>query len=380
MHLGLGWIHESPGGLERYQHGLCRALSKRGVETEAWVVGDPAAGASQGYKVRAFAAAGASRVEKRRGLLQGLSASMGDGGVLASHHATHAMMVRPLLDETPHVVHFHGPWALESQAAGEGFGRAWIKKQMERRVYRSADRLITLSQAFRRVLIDQYRADPRKVCVVPGGIDTDAFDSSVDRAEARRRLGWSADEPTLLTVRRLTPRMGLETLLEAMPRVLETHARVRLYIGGKGPMQAQLMSQIEAMGLQDRVTLLGFVPAEQLPLAYAAADLSVVPTRSLEGFGLVCLESLAAGTPVMVTPVGGLPEVVSDLNQDMVFGGSDANCIAEGLTRALSRPEELPNSAQCKRYVRDRFDWSVIAGQVQAVYRDAAEEFHRRRP
>ncbi|MEO1235389.1 MAG: glycosyltransferase family 4 protein [Planctomycetota bacterium] len=372
VHVGLGWFHETPGGLERYQHGLCGELARQGVTTEAWVAGDPGVGPTPPYEVRAFADAEAPRSHKRAGLARGLAASLEQGGVVVTHHAAHAAMVRPLLGRKPHVVHFHGPWSLESRAAGESFIRAGLKKRIERRVYRSADRLVTLSDAFREVLVREYGVRRDRVRVVPGGIDAEAFDPGVDRAEARRRLGWEPDVPTLFTVRRLTPRMGLPTLIAAMPRLVRDYPRLRLYIGGRGSLREQLEAQIASLGLRDRVELMGFVSAEKLPMAYAAANLSVVPTRELEGFGLVCLESLSAGTPVLVTPVGGLPEVVRGLDPKLVMGGADADNLARGLGKALAHPESLPTAEACRDYVRRRFDWSVIAGRVAEVYREAA--------
>ena len=116
--------------------------------------------------------------------------------------------------------------------------------------------------------------------------------------------------------------MGLSNLVDAMKQVIDREPDAILYIAGKGRLKAQLEAQIASHGLADHVKLLGFVTDAQLPLIYRAADLNVVPTLSLEGFGLVAAEALAAGTPSLVTPVGGLPEVVSGLSPDLVFASS----------------------------------------------------------
>jgi glycosyltransferase involved in cell wall biosynthesis len=96
--------------------------------------------------------------------------------------------------------------------------------------------------------------------------------------------------------------------------------------------------------------------------------LSIVPTVALEGFGLVAAESLAAGTPVFVTPVGGLPEVVSGLSTDLVLSGSDVGSLAEGLEAALGGELILPDAETCQNHVRVRYDWPVVAARVQEVY------------
>jgi glycosyltransferase involved in cell wall biosynthesis len=104
-----------------------------------------------------------------------------------------------------------------------------------------------------------------------------------------------------------------------MRTVRRIHPEVLLLIAGKGPLHDALSARIEDLGLQRHVRLLGYVPDADLALAYRAADLSVVPTVALEGFGLITVESLAAGTPVLVTPVGGLPETVQALAPNLIL-------------------------------------------------------------
>src|SRR4029077_10786197 len=133
----------------------------------------------------------------------------------------------------------------------------------------------------------------------------------------------------------------------------------------------ELARLVEQKNLKDHVKLAGFVPDADLPPAYRAADLSVVPSISLEGFGLIVLESLAAGTPVLVTPVGGLPEVVSGLSKDLVLDGSSAAQLAEGIVARLRYPDSLPSDTACQAYAKENFDWPVIAKRVLDVYKNA---------
>ena len=110
------------------------------------------------------------------------------------------------------------------------------------------------------------------------------------------------------------------------------------------------------------------MPDADLPLAYRAANFSIVPTVSLEGFGLITVESMAAGTPVLVTNVGGLPETVRDLSEDLILPDSEVKTLATYVSDALSGKLELPSSEACQAYVRERFDWGVIARQIRDVY------------
>jgi glycosyltransferase involved in cell wall biosynthesis len=158
--------------------------------------------------------------------------------------------------------------------------------------------------------------------------------------------------------------MGLEDLIDAMASVRRSVPDALLLIVGRGTLDTELRERVAAIGLQDHVRLLGALPDAQLPLIYRAADVSVVPTLSLEGFGLTTVESLAAGTPVLVTPVGGLPEAVRDLSEALVLG----------LTDALRGNLRLPDAYACRRYVRERFDVPVIAAKVAQVYREAVNQ------
>jgi glycosyltransferase involved in cell wall biosynthesis len=97
----------------------------------------------------------------------------------------------------------------------------------------------------------------------------------------------------------------------------------------------------------------------------------VVPTVALEGFGLVTVESLASGTPVVVTPVGGLPEVVGDLAPDLILPDPSPAAIADRLAAILGGRLRLPDAEACRRYARDRFGWEVVARRTRQVYEEA---------
>jgi glycosyltransferase involved in cell wall biosynthesis len=290
---------------------------------------------------------------------------------VASHFALYALPVLDLLEDRPLITHFHGPWAAESaandapQAAVEQ-----VKAVIERTVYRRSDRCIVLSEAFGQVLVSAYGVAPERVRRVPGGVDVDAFAVDGTPADARQRLTWPQNRPIVLAVRRLVPRMGLEQLIDAIAIVRQDVPDVLVLIAGKGPLQDELQNRIDALELQDHVRLLGFLPEADLPYAYRAATLTIVPTVSLEGFGLITLESMAAGTPPLVTPVGGLPEAVSSLSPELVLDAATTPAIADGLTAALHGRRPLPSSAACEAHVRAHHDWPVIAGRIAKVYRE----------
>jgi glycosyltransferase involved in cell wall biosynthesis len=368
LQLGMGWFPQKAGGCNRVYFNLVQHLPAAGVLADGIVAGNAPLG-SHAVTVAAFAPNEAPlpfRLLKARNFIRTHGTSKYD--LACSHFALYTLPMLDSLGDTPIVVHFHGPWAAEGAVHGDREVVRQAKLWVERRVYGRAGHFIVLSQAFARVLTDSYGIPPERISIVPGGVDCDRFASRLSKAQACQQLRLPEDRPIVFAVRRLAPRMGLQDLISAAARVRARVPDVLVLIAGRGPIAEQLQKQIADLGLQDHVRLLGFLPDEDLPTAYRAADLSVVPTVALEGFGLVAAEALAAGVPVLVTPIGGLPEVVSDLSADLVLPASGTDALADGITAALLGKLKLPDRARCQDFAR-RYDWSCIATQTAAIYR-----------
>lgn len=375
LQLGLGWFPETHGGAENMFYHLARYLPQQGIAFSGLVLGTVSQTLDNGARIDSFAPPTASLPRRvaaaRSAIAETLRRQAPD--LVAAHFALNMVGALPALRNRPLVVHFHGPWALESAAEGAGPLAVRLKFMVERLVYRRAARFVVLSQSFATILAERYGVQPERIHRVPGGVVADRYDLADSRLQARARLGWPQGRPILLTVRRLVKRMGLTALVDAMVELRRRVPDVLLVVAGRGPEAAALQDRIGALGLEEHVRLLGFVPDAHLPLAYRAADLCVMPSQALEGFGLTALESLAAGTPVMVTPVGGLPEVVEGLDGDLVLAGTDARSIGIGLAEALTGVRRLPDTDACRALVRSRFDWPVIAARTAAVYRGALQ-------
>ncbi len=373
LQLGMSWFPEQAGnGLDRVYHALARHLPRAGVGVRGLVAGSEGVARTSGGAVQAFAPEAASLPGRLWALRQHVRRAVRREPVdlVAAHFALYTAPMLDLLDGRPLVVHFHGPWAGESEAEREHALIVKAKAALERLVYRRGARFIVLSEAFRHVLTTRYGVPEEHVRIVPGGVEVGRFDTGLSREEARRRLGWPADRPIILSVRRLARRMGLENLIEAMDHVRRHVPGALLFIAGKGPLAGELEARIAEAGLEQHVRLLGFVPDDDLPLAYRAATLSVVPTVALEGFGLITVESLAAGTPVLVTPVGGLPETVRGLDPALILESARTDALARRLVGVLRGDAALPSSDACQRYARERFDWPVVAARTRAVYEE----------
>ncbi len=356
----MGWFPDDTGGLNRYFRGLLDALASIDASTSAVVLG-PAHGVPTRVKV-----AGHSEEMLLRRLLAFARAAWRrpSPDVVDAHFAPYALLPAMFgpLRKLPLVVHFHGPWALEGRVGGDRAFVAVAKALIERAVYRRADEAVVLSRAFGRVLVDRYGVSPWRVNVIPPGVDLQRF-SPGDRDQARRELNLPSDAWVVLTVRRLVARMGLEVLLDAWRALSITDGT--LLIVGDGPLRAELEQRSPA-----NVRFIGRVADDALPAYYRAADVLAVPSRSLEGFGLVVLESLACGTPVIVTDVGGLPETVNGLEGDLIVPARNPQALGQRLADAASGSKPLPTPEQTRAHA-ETFKWPEVAERHRAVYRRA---------
>jgi glycosyltransferase involved in cell wall biosynthesis len=374
LELGMNWFDSGSGGLDRVFFDLVQALPGVGIGVTALVLGPSDIAVASGGRVLSFGRPGARTAELMWRSRRKISALIAGGGfdLVASHFAMFTLPALDCLRRVPLVVHFHGPWG--GEAAEEGSGRLGvaIKRMMERLVYRRADRVIVLSHAFAKLVRDEYGVAEERIRIVPGSVDIVRFRPVMSRDAARERLGWPKDRRILLSVRRLARRMGLDRLILAMPEIIRAEPTALLLIAGRGRMAETLEAQLRALSLEGHVRLIGFLPDEDLPLAYRAAEINLVPTVALEGFGLTTVEALAAGTPSMVTPVGGLPEIVADLSPRLIFRSAEASDIAHGLIQALSGEFALPDADLCMRYAAGRYGAEIATAAVAAVYREVA--------
>ena len=358
-------------GTDRYYLDLLRTLPSVGIAVRGMVVGEPSALEEPVAGVESFAPEGSGRMQRWISARKTMSRLLGDAGLVVSHGAPHTFYALDKIGPRPLVVHFHGPWALEGRAEGLGTAGYCIRKLQEQLVYRRAVRFIVLSQSFGDVLSREYGVSAEKIRVVPGGVDLARFAGVGTRDDARRRLGLPLDRPIALATRRLEPTKGVGALVEAMATVAGAVPGAMCAITGTGSLAEPLRARADALGLGDAIRFLGHVSDAELPLLYGAANFSIVPSIAWEGFGLSVIESLACGTPALVTPVGGLPEVVRDLDATLVLDGSSATDIANGMIAAFRDPGRLPDRATCVAYA-ETFSWSHIAARVGEVYREVA--------
>ncbi len=369
LQIGTDWFPERPGGLARMFYGGMRFLPAAGVTVRGLAIAQQSDPAVPSLGV--FARPQDSLAQRWWGLGRAVAEVLRSESIdlVASHFALYTFPILPWIARKPLVVHFHGPWALESQAEGASSGAIALKRWLEQRVYQRAQGLIVLSEAFRQVLHGSYGIPLERIHVVPGGVDVQRFVPDMAPAAARQSLKWPADRYCLVTVRRLTQRMGLEQLIRAVALLRQSLPQVLLHIAGSGPLRPTLEALIGDLHLQEHVRLLGFVPDAQLPLIYRAAHLSVMPSLAWEGFGLSVVESLAVGTPVLVTAIGGMPEIMAPLAPQLIVPDAEPETLSRAIAQIHQGTCPLPTAEVCQTYVRSHYDWSVIAAQWRDVYR-----------
>ena len=260
-------------------------------------------------------------------------------------------------------------WHRAGLVGATGTALLWA---IERACLKRARLVHVLSDFSADQLWELYAVPRERIVRIWGAAATDRFVPAPDRGAIRQELGLAGDRPLLLTVRNLEARMGLDTLLDAMARLRARRPGALLLIGGTGSLRESLEAQSRALGLDEHVKFLGFVPDAELPRYYQAADIFVLPTRELEGFGLVTVEALACGTPVLGTPVGATPEILRALCPSLVFRGTTPETMAEDLERILAAKERDPDAyarlrAACREHVERRYTWERAAGELEGA-------------
>jgi len=389
-------FEDLPGGSRVVARELARGLAQRGHEV-TFLVGrqgteGPDETCREGVRIVRFHGGGSAAHYVRAGK-SACAKLCGETpfDVVHTHFAYSALGPLKAVPKTvPQVRSFYGPWHAEgwvedqsclqkmrSKVSGRFLAKAALcrlkyvlRSLVERASLKRSRAVIVLSEQSRgEVLALGY--PPRHIQKVAGGVDVQRFVPADDKQAVRAALGLPEDRRLLLSVRRLAPRMGLDNLIKAMPAIVARHPDVLLLIGGQGPERGRLERLVADLGLGGHVCLVGFIPDAQLVAYYQSADLFVLPTVALEGFGLVTAEALACGIPVVGTDVGATPEILSGLDTRLIVPGTSPEALAEAISKFLEQdwakgltPERL------HQFVLEHYQWDQHVEAVEQIYRD----------
>jgi D-inositol-3-phosphate glycosyltransferase len=386
------------GGMNVYVRELTRELSRRGLAVDVFTRSQNPAiprispGGPLGPRGRVIhLPAGPEKPYNKNDIyghlpqfVQGVQAFAAAEGihydVLHSHYWLSALAAEELRETwgAPIVHMFHTLGKLKNQVA-----QSPAEMEPEQRIIcegeimRFADRIVAATAVEREQMCAFYGADPARISVVPPGVDLTRF-HRLPLAEARARIGVPADHQMILFVGRIQQIKGIDTLIRAVALLLNREPELRSHtclaiIGGdpnagsEQSEQANLQALRESLGVGDLVTFLGSKDQDSLANYYSAAATVVVPSH-YESFGMVALEAMACGTPVIASDVGGLSVNIAEGFNGYLVPAGDEEALASKLALLLKYPSLREHlSEQAVRWA-ERFGWGHIADDILAVY------------
>ena len=220
------------------------------------------------------------------------------------------------------------------------------------------------------------KCSPKKVKVIPPGVDFKKFEQNKIGPETLQRYGIERLDKIVLSVGRLVERKGHKYLLRAMSYLQSDFRNVKLLIVGSGPEEGHLKLLVTKMKLKDKVIFTGEVTEKELLIFYSRADVFVLPSivdskGDTEGFGVVLLEAMSAGKPVVATKVGGIPEVVVHKESGVLVQQRNSIALRKAVQIVLSNPT-LGNALgkNGRVWVKEKFDWPIIAQKFHQLIKN----------
>jgi D-inositol-3-phosphate glycosyltransferase len=303
--------------------------------------------------------------------------------LIHSHYWLSAVVARQLQPRwgVPTVQMFHTLGLVKREVIAEDSdGETDARIEIERRAVRESDSIVAASEIEASELMQLYGAEPERICVVPCGVDTEAF-RPLRQVDAREALGRDQCERLVLFVGRIEQIKGIDVLLEALGLLFARRPDLRhevclVVVGGaldpnddapEIEKLEELRRLVHAHRMEDNVDFVGSVDQKRLALWYDAADVCAVPSLT-ESFGLVALEAMACGTPVVATRVGGLQTVVEHGESGLLVPANDHQALATAIEQVLTDDRLRMHLAHGARDRAERFTWSRVGDGIEMLY------------
>ena len=361
----------SAGGMNVFLLSMAQALARAGVQTDIYT-------AAHGQCAQPLPAGSPLRLihldadDFAGGLLTAVEAAGVEYALVHSHYWESAEPGLRLAERigAPHFFTGHTIAAIKEHAGGAAEPEA--RKAAESDAVRRSDAVVTFTNDESALLHALLGLAPHRVHAVPMGVDAALF-APQPRAAARRALGVGERERVALYVGRIEPYKGTDVLVRALSLLPKQGSVCLLVVGGsEGERSVDwLREEARASGVSGLVDWRGAVPQGALPAYYAAADVCVVPSLH-ETFGLVALEAMACGTPVVASDAGGLRELVRHGEDGLLCKPGDAAALAEALAVVLSDPLRAQRMGGAGASRAQRFTWDAAAARLAAVYIEVA--------
>jgi glycosyltransferase involved in cell wall biosynthesis len=287
-------------------------------------------------------------------------------------------VIRALGPDRPYVYTMLSPVTLEQEivwgiqgwigVVKRRFGLGWLKA-LEFGVLRHCRAVHAQSEYTRRELQAIHGLGEQAI-VIPHWKRPE-FTRTHTKSEARRLLGWPQAQRILFTVRRHGPRYGLDVAIDALAP-LAARGLCTFMVGGDGPLRHSLEGRARRLGADgDQVRFLGHLSDDELLLAYEAADLFILPTVALECFGLIVLEAMAVGCPVIATEVGAIPELVRPITPNCLVPARDVQGLRQKVEALLDGSLAVPPPQQLVRYAEQNYGMDVVVPRIVSLLEGA---------
>jgi D-inositol-3-phosphate glycosyltransferase len=286
--------------------------------------------------------------------------------------------------DAPILLMFHTTAHMKNAVAATADREAPLRLETERRLIELADGLVAANPDECADLIWRQRLPSNKICTVPPGVDLEVFSPATpdERLAARRDLGLADSERLVLFVGRIDPIKGLDALLAAERLLMDRGvAPVLLLVGGELDVAgrpigalARVERDVESLGIAGRVRLVGSQPQGHLPSYYHAADVVAVPSR-YESFGLVAVEAMACGTPIVASRVGGLRYTIEEGDSGFLVPPGNPLALAERLEHVLADEALRARLGAGAVGAAARFAWPIVASQIKHIFERLAEGY-----
>ncbi len=233
-----------------------------------------------------------------------------------------------------------------------------------------SSRVIATSDSMKSEVCDHFKLPWEKVKIIPNAIDSDKYSGSVDRGAVRARYGVRHGEKLVLSVGRLVPQKGIEYLVQAVPNVAWRHPETKFVIVGEGWYRDHLQYLTATTGQAWRINFTGFIPDHELIALTKSADVLVM-SSIYEPFGIVALEGMAAGVPVVASRVGGLAEIIEHDKTGILVYPRNPDSISWGINQILSNPEHARWLAKnAEERIQKTYSWEAIAKKTVKLYKE----------
>jgi glycogen(starch) synthase len=236
-----------------------------------------------------------------------------------------------------------------------------------------ADKVIVCSQSMKSEICGHFNLPLEKVDIIPNAIDATQYQTSVDRGSVRQRYGVGWGEKMVLCVGRLVPQKGIEYFIRAIPSIASRFPEAKFIIVGEGWSRDALEAEALATGHREKIRFTGFVSDKEVVNLMTSADVLVVPSI-YEPFGIVALEGMATGVPVVASQVGGLAEVIEHDRTGVFVYPRSPDSIAWGIGKVLSDlsyAKWLTGNAKDK--LEKDYSWEAVARKTVEVYEELVE-------